>query len=277
MKTACAGIFLVALLVTEATAFSQTEFHLQYGKHKNPFSAATHPTFVFTVQQAAAWKWGESFFFIDYLNDDTRDGFNDRDFYGEWYPTLSFGKLANRELRVGPIRDFALIAGVNLGGDANVVKYLPGLRASWDLPGFLFLNTDLTAYIDANTGVADGDAPQADNSFMVDDANTGVADGDAPQADNSFMVDVSWALPFSVGTQSLAIVGHAEYLGRRTNEFGDTVKGSILAQPQFTWDLGKALGAPHQLMVGIEYQYWLNKLGTDEDESTAQLLVVWRL
>ena len=30
-------------------------------------------------------------------------------------------------------------------------------------------------------------------------------------------------------------------------------------------------------MVGIEYQYWLNKLGTDEDESTAQLLVVWRL
>lgn len=256
MKTACAGIFLVALLATQAAAFSQTEFHLQYGKLKNPFSAAAHPTFVFTVQQAAAWKWGESFFFIDYLNDDTRDGFNDRDFYGEWYPTLSFGKLANRELRVGPIRDFALIAGVNLGGDANVVKYLPGLRASWDLPGFLFLNTDLTAYIDANTGGVGGGAPQEDNSFMV---------------------DVSWALPFSVGTQSLAIVGHAEYLGRRTDKSGRTVKGSILAQPQFTWDLGKALGAPHQLMVGIEYQYWLNKLGTDEDESTAQLLVVWRL
>ena len=51
----------------------------------------------------------------------------------------------------------------------------------------------------------------------------------------------------------------------------------MLAQPQFTWDLGQAIGAPQQLMVGIEYQYWLNKLGTDEDESTAQLLVVWRL
>ena len=55
------------------------------------------------------------------------------------------------------------------------------------------------------------------------------------------------------------------------------VKDSILAQPQFTWDLGKVVGAPNQFMVGIEYQYWLNKLGTDEDESTAQLLVVWRL
>ena len=199
---------------------------------------------------------GRHFFFIDYLNDDARDGFNDRDFYGEWYPTLSFGKLANKELRVGPIRDFALIAGVNVGGDAGVVKYLPGLRASWDLPEFLFLNTDLTAYIDDNTGVDNGGAPKEDNSFIF---------------------DVSWALPFKVGNQSLTIVGHAEYLGSHTNELGHNVKEWILAQPQFTWDLGQAIGAPQQLMVGIEYQYWLNKLGTDEDESTAQLLVVWRL
>ena len=42
MKTAFAGIFLVALLATQAAAFSQTEFHLQYGKHKNPFSATAH-------------------------------------------------------------------------------------------------------------------------------------------------------------------------------------------------------------------------------------------
>ena len=255
MKTAFAGVFLVALLATQTAAFSQTEFHLQYGKHKNPFSAATQQTFVFTVQQAAGWKLGDSFFFIDYLDDDERDGFNDRDFYGEWYPTLSLGKLANKELRVGPIRDFALIAGVNVGGDANVVKYLPGLRASWDLPGFLFLNTDLTAYIDDNIG----------------------GEGSAPQTDNSFLLDVNWALPINIGSLSLAIVGHAEYLGSHANEFGEDLKSSILAQPQFTWDLGKEIGAPNQFMVGIEYQYWLNKLGTDEDESTAQLLVVWRL
>ena len=75
MKTAFAGIFSVALLATQAAAFSQTEFHLQYGKHKNPFSAATQQTFVFTVQQAAGWKLGDSFFFIDYLDDDERGRF----------------------------------------------------------------------------------------------------------------------------------------------------------------------------------------------------------
>ena len=30
-------------------------------------------------------------------------------------------------------------------------------------------------------------------------------------------------------------------------------------------------------MVGLEYQYWRNKIGTDEDENTVQFLVVWRL
>ena len=257
MRTLYAGSLVVVLLATRTAAFAQTEFHLQYGKHRNPFSSAEQQTFILTVQQASEWKFGDSFFFIDFLDDGGNDGFNERDFYAEWYPTLSLGKLANRELRVGAIRDFALIAGVNVGGDANVVKYLPGVRASWSVSRFLFLNTDLTAYIDDNTGVAGGSAPKTGNSFMF---------------------DVSWALPFEVGRQSLAVVGHAEYVGGRTDELGQEVKGSILAQPQFTWDLGKAIaGTPHQLMVGVEYQYWRNKLGTDEDESTAQLLLVWRL
>ena len=143
------------------------------------------------------------------------------------------------------------------GGGAKVLKYLPGLRVSWDLPGFLFLNSDLTAYIDDNIGVAGGGAPETGNSFML---------------------DLNWALPIEIGHQALALAGHDEYVGGSTDELGQELKGSILAQPQFTWDLGKAIaGAPHQLMAGIEYQYWRNKLGTDEDESAAQLLLVWRL
>ncbi len=78
--------------------------------------------------------------------------------------------------------------------------------------------------------------------------------------------------------QSFTFTGHAEYIGGRTNEFGDDVNGSILAQPQLVWDVGKAMaGEASQFMVGVEFQYWRNKLGTDEDEMTAQMLVVWRM
>lgn len=257
MKTTYAGIAGVALLVCGAPAMAQTEFHFKYGAQVNPFSGSRHRTLVFSVQNASTWKLGDSFFFIDYVNDGERDGFNDRDFYGEWYPTLSFGRLAKKALRIGPIIDFALVAGVNAGSDAKVRKYLPGVRASWSVPGFLFVNSDLTAYIDDNAGVAGGGAPKAGNSFMF---------------------DVSWLLPIQVGKQSFAFRGHAEYLGGRSNEFGEDVRASILAQPQLVWDAGQAIaGEPHQFMAGAAFQYWRNKLGTDEDEAIAQLLVVWRM
>ena len=257
MKTLYAGIVGVVLLTARTSAVAQTEFHLQYGSHVNPFSGSDQWTLVFTVQNASRWKLGDSFFFLDYIDDSGNDGFNDRDFYSEWYPTLSFGKLAKKDVRLGPIRDVALVAGVNAGGDAKVLKYLPGLRASWSVPGFLFLNTDLTAYIDDNTGV-DG--------------------GGAPKTGNSFMFDVSWLLPIEAGEQSFTFTGHAEYIGSRSNEFGEDVNGSILAQPQLAWDVGKAMSAEaNQFLVGVEFQYWRNKLGTEEDEMIAQMLVVWRM
>lgn len=142
------------------TASAQTEFQNQYGRLTNPFSAASQYTSILTVQHAGSWQLGDSFFFVDILNDGVHDGFNNRDIYGEWYPTLSFSKLAVTEFRLGPIRDIALVGGINFDADADVLKHLPGMRASWQVPGFAFLNTDFTAFIDASSGVAQGGAPK---------------------------------------------------------------------------------------------------------------------
>ena len=239
-------------------AVAQTEFHIQYGSINNPFLERAEKTTILTFQHALSWSLGDSFFFTDFIDDATVDGFNDRDFYGEWYPTLSFSKLANRQVGGGPLRDIAIIGGINFGGDADFFKYLPGVRASWDVPGFYFLNTDVTAIIDANTGLERG--------------------GGAPKAGNSWMFDVNWGAAINAGSQTFIFTGHAEYIGGTTDELGGAVKGWVLAQPQFMWDIGKAVAdQANQLFLGIEYQYWLNKLGTDLDESTAQLLIVWRL
>ncbi len=251
-----AAVTLVLIAAT-STASAQTEFHLQVGKLKNPFAKESVTSAVLTVQQASRWKLGDSFFFLDYIVDKEWDGFNDRDFYAEWYPTLSIGKLQQAEASLGPISDVAIIAGFNVGADAKLFKFLPGFRASWDIPGFLFFNTDLTAYIDRSAGVDKGGAPKEGHSFMF---------------------DINWAAPFEIGDQSFAIAGHAEYIGGRSSKGGDKLGGSILAQPQFTWDLGQAMASEsNQLMVGFEYQFWSNKLGTDENENAIQFLVVWRL
>ena len=154
---------------------------------------------------------------VDYLDDKGRDGFNERDFYAEWYPTVSLGKLTGKPVGGGPLVDVRFVAGFN-------------------------------------------------------------AAGDAPKTDDSYAFDVSWLYLFSAGEQSFQITGHMEYIGGTTNEFGVKAGDAVFLQPQFRWDLGKALGGDaDKLFAGIEYQYWSNKLGTEETESAVQLLLAWQL
>ena len=93
------------------------------------------------------------------------------------------------------------------------------------------------------------------------------------------MFDIGWDSAFDLGSQSFWFGGHAEYIGPTTNyESGRRLKGWILVQPQLGWDVGKALsGSPNHLFLGVEYQYWRNKLGVDDDDNAAQLWVMWRM
>ncbi|MEQ9010710.1 nucleoside-binding protein [Algiphilus sp.] len=247
---------------TPAAEVSITEVQYQRGTLDVPTFAGggSAATDILTLQNYSLWRYGESFFFVDYLRDDKVDGFNDDDWYGEWYPTLSLARIRGEDLALGPVRDIGLIAGLNLGADANVVKFLPGVRLAWTVPGFAFFNTDFFAYVEAGDGIAGGGAPKEEDAFFV---------------------DINFAYPFAVGGQRFSVEGHVEYLGPRDTETGQRLDYWVLGQPQLRWDLGHAVfgeGAKDQLFVGIEYQFWINKLGdSDTDESAVQALLVWRL
>ena len=250
-------LFLAASLfaVASAPVNAQTEAHFQYGNHTNPFSGASSRTSVLTLQHASQWRFGDNFLFVDFADDGNGDGFNEMDAYGEWYPNFSLGKLTGRDLGFGPFADFGVFTGMALGTDDNFRQWLPGTRISWSLPGFIFLNTDVMLGIDGGRGLEGGSPPELDRRIIV---------------------DVNGLFTFSLAGQSLSITGHAEYATATTNELGNNVPSHILAQPQFRWDVGRALGgSANGLQVGIEYQYWRNKLGTAVDENIVQLLVVW--
>lgn len=240
--------------VTLAANWSETELHIQHGQLNQPFAAQSNTdidTTIFTLQHASGWDYGSQFFFFDYAR--TADG---DELYGEWYPFFSSKQILGSQYS-GPIQDIGLVLGVNAAPDAEVVKYLPGVQVNWAVPGFSFFNTLLTAYIDDSKGLAGNGAPKEGNSAML---------------------DVAWRLPLNVQEQQFSIEGHAEYIRERSSELpGVRVKDWVLAQVQLRWDLGQALWAKQeQLFVGVEYQYWNNKLGTNEDESALQLLGVWR-
>ena len=251
--SAFVGATLMAAMAVPSAA--QTDFAWQYGSLVNPFTedGKSATTSILTFQNASGWKYGGSFFFIDFIRDDMADGFNDVEFYGEWYPTLSLSAVSGREIKIGAINDIRILHGLNFDGDANVFKLLPGIQLSWSVPGFIFLNTDFTAMFDYSAGVEKGGAPKTD--------------------DTGFMFDVSWLLPINIGSVSLAFTGHAEYISGVTNELGGKVNSWILAQPQFTADVT----GDGWLHAGVELQYWHNKLGSDHTEFTPQLLLVLRM
>jgi len=230
-----------------AADWSTTEIQYQYGSLESPFAGGDDWTHIVTLQHASGYSFGDVFFFIDFLDDDTEDGFNDKDAYGEFYAYFSSAKILGRTYG-GPIKDIGFVAGLNYDADVGYLGYLPGAYIDWAAPGFAFLRTQVTALID---------------------------DSDIAQEDG-WQFDVSWGLPFQIRGQYFSFEGHVEYTANDSNEFGKQ-KDWVLGQPQLRWDAGYAFtGKKDVFFVGTEYQFWINKLGTDVDESAFQALAVWR-
>ena len=253
-------ILISAYLITCSTSslaanWSKTQLHVNRGEFTNPFTLDEAKTSVFSLQHASGYDYGDNFFFVDYIDDDIEDNYQDRDFYMEWYSTVSLSTVSDYSFKKGFLKDVGLVMGVNIAGDPKVAKYLPGVKLSWDIPGFNYVSTTITGYFDDSAGVAKQGVPSQSNAWMF---------------------DLAWGYPFTLGNQKFLFTGHAEYIGSRQNEFGAYVNDWLLAQPILQWDLGHALGNQSDtLMLGIEWQIWRNKLGGTVNESAPQLHVAW--
>lgn len=258
-KHVSTALFLAGSLAlspaVHAFDWQTNEIQYQYGNLDVPSFAGggDEDVHIGTLQHASGWKYGDTFAFIDF-SDGSEQG---HEAYGEIYTNLSLGKISGADLGFGPVKDIGIILGYNWGDEAEVRKYLPGVRLALDVPGFTFVNFDVTAYLDDNNGASHGGAPKEDDSYMV---------------------DVSWARPWTWGSHAFSFEGHMEYIGSRDNEFGEKVEGHFLAQPQIRYDLGKTLwNTADKLHVGVEFQIWENKLGDRKtDEFATQFLAAYR-
>ncbi len=253
----------VAVLVAcsgpvHAFDWTLTEFQSNFGVIDTPAFAGggDNTTVVFTIEHSDGWTYGDNYFFVD-LAESTSPLYNDWDIYAEHYSNFSLSKIMGRPITAGPVSDIGVIAGVNWAMDPKVLKLLPGIRFSLNLPGFDFANLDVTAYIDESSGVANGGAPKQTNSFMI---------------------DFNWGYPFSIGGHDFAINGHLEFIDSRRDSFGNAISWHILNQEQIRWDLGKAMkGVPGRVFVGLELSVWINKLGDKTtDEFAPQALLAYR-
>jgi len=252
---------------SQAAIWSSSEVHYSSGDYLNSDNDKHDvTTSILTFQHASGHKYGDNFFFVDHSR--VKDG--NSTLYAEWYSNFSLGAISGNDMSFGMVKDVGLIAGFNFASDVDSTWFLPGVRLALDIPGFAFANLDMTAY----NHVAGGD--KSDGVFTVVDETS------------SYMLDFNWAYPFKMAGGSWSLEGHAEFIAGRDqiNKYSYDKAGKatptkleswILIQPQLRFDLGEALGnEAGNFFVGVEYQYWKNKLGAkDQNESTVQLQTVW--
>jgi nucleoside-specific outer membrane channel protein Tsx len=271
-------VFLtIALALLHSNALAQSdsinEIHFQEGTlNQVGTGGAMADTTIFTFQHVSSWGYGDNFLFFDHTDFDlatagsnpANPGSDTSDIYGEWYSHFSLSKITGNEVKFGIVRDVGFLAGLNWAPDVDSWWFLPGVRFSLDLPGFAFANLDFTTYNQHST------------------TNTNATTFGILDEERSWMSDFSWAYPFSIGRTNWSLEGHIEYIEarRQVTTFGaGKLESWVLAQPQLRLDLGDLLDiGANKLFVGVEYQYWNNKLGEkDTDDRELQFLLVWRL
>ncbi len=237
---------------SSADGFSTWDIQWLYGSaFHEPGSQQNVGKWTVTLENSAAWRWGSSYFFMDYLRSDAADQ-NAAEFYGEWYPSASIGKILGIDFCLRPVKDVLFTMGFNAGAKstgASPLVYLPGLTFDLQIPAFQFFSLGIYAYIER--GRINGQDNGSNKS--------------------SYQITPSWSLPFTVGAARFRFDGFLDYIGSH----GQSAY-QIVSQPTIKLDLGHFWHKPDRLFAGIEWAYWRNKYGISGlRQSTAQVVLMW--
>ncbi|HAG77307.1 membrane protein [Stutzerimonas stutzeri] len=242
LKTAPLAVALAGSLLT-APAMAEGLLHWQsnsltylYGKDYK-IDAPIQQTVTF--EHVNGWKYGDTFLFLDSIHFNGKgndNGNDDSTFYGEFSPRLSFGKIFQRDLSFGPIKD-VLVAMTYEFGEGDVETYMIGPGFDLDVPGF--------DYVSVNVYHRDTDGDRV--------------------GDGTWQVTPVWGYTLPVGNSDILIDGFIDWVvDNDSNSRGEEYHANLHINPQIKYDLGKAMNwGEKQLYVGIEYDYWSDKYGIE--------------
>ena len=254
---------LMLFLTANTYGWSRTEIQWLRGDIQFPSNDDTVKTSVITLTGTAGGEGWGTFFFIDHAsyNYDNKSGDN-TEFVSKFWANYSLSALTERELKFGMIKDIRLVAGLKHAPEVDSVWFMPGIQLDLNLPGFSFANVRIAGYQHISGGRL------AAKHFTTLDE------------ENSYQVNFVWRYPFMIGASKWSVEGFAEWVkgSKQISNFGSKERSSwLFIQPQIRMDFGPMIGLPDdKLFVGIEYQYWQNKLGNPLiDESAPQLLIAY--
>lgn len=220
--------------------FSDSSLSILYSDDYQAFGKQKRTDTYFTFENATGHNWGNTFFFFDRNQGHGKDSDSD-DLYGEAAVDVSLNWMTGSDLSIGPIKDFTISGQYENGGGTNVNNYMLGGGLKWTVPGFTYFNT---------------------NFYYVNNSET----------DNDYQTTVVWGMPMEFGATRILFDGYIDW-----SSAADDHESDFHFNPQLKLDIGNYFNSPSVLYAGIEYSYWNNKYGLDEDvmdtESAVSALV----
>jgi len=244
--------------VVQAADWSDTSIGYRYGtKFAEPFNNNDIAKSIVNFSHASGYRYGTNFLNVDMLFSDSKDpafaGSKDgaHEAYVVYRHTLDIGKIAGKNLKVGPVRGFGITAGfdwntkTDAGYNSKKRMLVAGPTLMMDVPGFLDIS--LLALWESN-------APYSTFS------HTGVS---RYEYKTHPMLSLAWGIP--LGTTPISFEGYANFIAAKgKNEFGVDTAAETNISPKLMYDASSLVGASKKTFkVGFEYQWWKNKFGND--------------
>ena len=242
----------------QAADWSDTSVGYRYGtKFAEPFNNNDIAKSIVNFSHVSGYKYGTNFLNVDMLMSDKKDpSFAGSDSgaheaYVVYRHTLDIGKIAGKDLKVGPVRGFGITAGfdwntkTDAGYNSKKRMLVAGPTLMMDVPGFLDIS--LLALWESN-------APYSTFS------HTGVS---RYEYKTHPMLGLAWGIP--LGTMPISFEGYANFIAAKgKNEFGVDTAAETNISPKLMYDASSLVGAgKNTFKVGFEYQWWKNKFGND--------------
>lgn len=257
-KTIALAVLAGATLASgavQAATWSDSFLGYRYGTgFREPSNTKEVRKHVLQFGHASGYAYGQNFLNLDVLQSDKNDPSSGADtgateFYLTYRHQLHLGKLLDKDLSFGPVKEVALTAGFDLNTKNTAFAprkrlVVAGPTLKFNVPAGFFDLSLLAGKEWNHCGLA-----------FCSDHEHGF--------DAQWILSAAWGVPFQAGPVPLKFQGFINYNSEKGKDYsGVKTEAETLLRTSLMVDVGQmAAGRKNTLLLGVGYEMWLNKFG----------------
>ena len=239
----------------QAATWSDSFLGYRYGTgFREPSNTKEVRKHVLQFGHASGYAYGQNFVNLDLLQSDKNDPSSGADtgateFYLTYRHQLHLGKLLDKDLSFGPVKEVALTAGFDLNTKNTAFAprkrlVVAGPTLKFNVPAGFFDLSLLAGKEWNHCGLA----------FCTDHEHG---------FDAQWILSAAWGVPFQAGPVPLKFQGFINYNSEKGKDYsGVKTEAETLLRTSLMVDVGQmAAGRKSTLLLGVGYEMWLNKFG----------------